>query len=188
MSPEDDQAFERLYYLWHPRVLAYVLRRVRVDQAADIVEEVFLIAWRRRAAVPAEALPWLLVTARNLVSEELRRHRRRDALAQALALSERNDTTPGADVIAIERLTVLEALSELSEKDREALIMTVWDGLTAAEAARVVGCSSTAFAVRLHRARRRLAAALDGSSRQGRVIGPERSAAGTPSSPSEVLE
>lgn len=189
MLPDDDRAFERMYRLWHPRVLAYVLRRVRADQAADVVEEVFLIAWRRRTAVPAEALPWLLVTARNLVYEELRLHQRRDALARALARSEKHDTSPGADVIAVERLTVLEALSQLSEKDREALIMTVWDGLTATEAARVAGCSSASFAVRLHRARRRLATALDEPiSPPGRGTGLKRIAASTPLSSSEVLE
>ncbi len=35
------------------------------------------------------------------------------------------------------------------------------DGLTAAQAAHSLGCSRPAFAVRLHRARRRLAVALD---------------------------
>jgi RNA polymerase sigma-70 factor (ECF subfamily) len=35
-----------------------------------------------------------------------------------------------------------------------------WDGLGRREAAQVVGCSPVAFAVRLHRARKRFAAAL----------------------------
>jgi RNA polymerase sigma-70 factor (ECF subfamily) len=44
----------------------------------------------------------------------------------------------------------------MTEVDREALMLTVWDGLGHRDAAKVAGCSVGAFAVRLHRARRRL--------------------------------
>jgi RNA polymerase sigma-70 factor (ECF subfamily) len=39
-------------------------------------------------------------------------------------------------------------------------MLVAWEGLGSAEAARAAGCSRPAFAVRLHRARKRLAAAL----------------------------
>ena len=51
---------------------------------------------------------------------------------------------------------VLRALAKLSERDRDLLLLSAWDGLTAAEIAAAVGCSGTAAKVRLHRARRRL--------------------------------
>jgi RNA polymerase sigma-70 factor (ECF subfamily) len=51
---------------------------------------------------------------------------------------------------------VLEGLAALSEPDREALILVAWDGLDNHEAATVAGCSAATFAVRVHRARRRL--------------------------------
>ena len=54
------------------------------------------------------------------------------------------------------------ALGRLSENDREALMLVAWHGLSTARAARAAGCTRTAFGVRLHRARRRLAAQLDG--------------------------
>ena len=44
----------------------------------------------------------------------------------------------------------------LQEKDREALLLIAWEDLTPALAAASLGISSTAFRVRLHRARRRL--------------------------------
>jgi RNA polymerase sigma-70 factor (ECF subfamily) len=56
---------------------------------------------------------------------------------------------------------VLAALATLGERDREVLLLHAWDGLDNAEAATVLGCSANAFAVRLHRARRRFADALD---------------------------
>ncbi len=52
------------------------------------------------------------------------------------------------------------ALAVLSERDREALRLVAWEGLDPERAARAAGCSRGAFAVRLHRARRRLEAAL----------------------------
>lgn len=52
------------------------------------------------------------------------------------------------------------AFGRLSGDDREALALVAWDGLTPAKAARSLGCSPVAFRVRLHRARRRLARAL----------------------------
>ena len=44
----------------------------------------------------------------------------------------------------------------LGERDREALLLVAWEGFSVAEAAVVLGCSRGAFAVRLHRARRKL--------------------------------
>jgi RNA polymerase sigma-70 factor (ECF subfamily) len=49
----------------------------------------------------------------------------------------------------------------LSPRDREAVLLLGWDGLSNRQAAKVLGCSVATFAVRLHRARTRLAAALD---------------------------
>ena len=56
---------------------------------------------------------------------------------------------------------VLAALAALPPKEREALRLCAWEGLAPADAARVAGCAAPAFRVRLHRARRRLAAQLD---------------------------
>jgi RNA polymerase sigma factor (sigma-70 family) len=52
--------------------------------------------------------------------------------------------------------TLVAALALLSERDQEVLVLVAWDGLDRAQAAEVLGISAGAFAVRLHRARRRL--------------------------------
>jgi RNA polymerase sigma-70 factor, ECF subfamily len=52
------------------------------------------------------------------------------------------------------------ALADLPERDREALMLVAWHGLSGARAARAAGCTRAAFGVRLHRARRRLVARL----------------------------
>jgi RNA polymerase sigma-70 factor, ECF subfamily len=51
---------------------------------------------------------------------------------------------------------VLEALAALSEAEREVLMLAAWEELSSSEAARVLGCSATAYRIRLHRARKRL--------------------------------
>jgi RNA polymerase sigma-70 factor (ECF subfamily) len=55
----------------------------------------------------------------------------------------------------------LAALAVLKERDREALTLVAWDGLTPVQAAAVLGEPSARFRQRLHRAGRRLRAELD---------------------------
>ena len=55
---------------------------------------------------------------------------------------------------------VRAALAQLSERDRETLMLVAWEGLSSARAARAAGCTRAGFAVRLHRARARLATQL----------------------------
>ena len=54
---------------------------------------------------------------------------------------------------------MLQAFAALSEPDREALRLVAWEGLSLADGARAAGVTRIAFAVRVSRARRRLAAA-----------------------------
>lgn len=154
--------FAELYEALYARVLACALHRVPPDEAREAVDEAFLIAWRKRAQLTPEAmLPWMLVTVRNVIANSRRRGRTADAVTAEIERLSLGYADCAAEAHVIERLTVLEAFSELTEGEREVLILTVWDGLDNREAARVIGCTYTAFAVRLHRARRRLADALE---------------------------
>ncbi|MEV6306357.1 sigma-70 family RNA polymerase sigma factor [Actinoplanes sp. NPDC051861] len=154
---------EQLVLLWTehaPRVLAYASRHVDADTAQDVVSETFLTAWRRLAAVPDDALPWLLVVARNTIANQRRSGRRQQRLAaQMERLRQITEPAPAADVLAAERAAVLDGLAALTPREREALLLIAWDGLEPAQAARVAGCSLPTFHVRLYRARRRLQAA-----------------------------
>jgi DNA-directed RNA polymerase specialized sigma24 family protein len=115
------------------------------------------IAWRRLADVPREdPRPWLFVTARNLLHAE----RRQRSRAAATAPQQRAVMTP--DPVGIEP-RVQCALASLAPGDREALMLVAFDDLTPAMAARALAINPSAFRVRLHRARRRFLAALDGA-------------------------
>jgi RNA polymerase sigma-70 factor (ECF subfamily) len=62
------------------------------------------------------------------------------------------------------------ALASLGALDREALLLVAWEGLDHQDAAIVMGCSTGAFSVRLHRARRKLAASLTGDEQHGTSV------------------
>jgi RNA polymerase sigma-70 factor (ECF subfamily) len=74
---------------------------------------------------------------------------------------------PGQPTAATADRELLTALASLREEDREALLLVAWDRLRNADAARVIGCSTSTFAVRLHRARRRLARVLKSQMTEG---------------------
>jgi sigma-70-like protein len=86
-----------------------------------------------------------------------------DRLAGLTTDADRHSRDAADHVIA--RDQALAALRALPPKEAEAVTLTAWHGLEPADPAGVAGCSRTAFVVRLHRGRRRLARALDGVSR-----------------------
>lgn len=151
--------FEELWESYARQISAYASRHVGPEAAQEIVAETFLVAWRRLKDVPDDALPWLIVVARNTISVARRSERRAHALESALARLSASAAAvaAGPEVVVVEREAMLRGIAALTEVEREALLLTSWDGLAAAQAAMVAGCSTTAFHVRLHRARRRLA-------------------------------
>ncbi|MBL0887283.1 RNA polymerase sigma factor [Myceligenerans indicum] len=158
---------DRLRALWTDhawRVQAYAMRHVEPHVAQEVVAETFVVAWRKLDAVPAEPLPWLLTVARNVAANHQRANRRRrTAESDAIHLARVTRAAESADVSVEERDALIGGLARLAPKEREALLLTGWDGLTPTDAARVVGCTTAAFKMRLSRARRRLEAyASDG--------------------------
>jgi len=156
-SPE--ARFRALFARHYPAVFGYAARRLGRDEAGDAAAEVFTVAWRRLGRVPAEpeTLPWLYGVARRVVANQERASRRRRRLqARAAALP-----TPPIEAPEAAGLDVETALMRLSEADREVLRLAAWEELQPGEMAAVLGCSANAAAVRLHRARQRLAGEMD---------------------------
>ncbi|MFV0463048.1 MAG: RNA polymerase sigma factor [Nostocoides sp.] len=154
MSDSPHADFEAMFHETSPRVYAYARRHANADVAPDIVSEVYLVAWRRRARIPDQPIPWLLVVARNALHRHWRTRSRQERLAAELTGIAALAATSPASVE--DQLTLVDAFGELSEEDRETLLLVGWDGLTPQQAATVVGCSPNTFSARLSRARRRL--------------------------------
>jgi RNA polymerase sigma factor (sigma-70 family) len=149
-----EQGFEALYTAHYQAIAGYVLRRVPAHEADDVIAQVFTVVWRRFDDVPPPPVDrlWLFGVARNSVAEQRRSEHRRlhlfarltaDAVTSGL-LAQAADS-PGEQVRA--------ALRALRPADREALQLVLWDELSHAEAAAVVGCTPNAFELRYRRAR-----------------------------------
>jgi RNA polymerase sigma factor (sigma-70 family) len=160
--------FEQLFAAHHDLLLAYLLRRTSTtDDAADVLAETFLTAWRRLDQVPAgeAARPWLYGVARRVLANHRRGENRRAALTAKLRgeLAAAHPA-PGAELASG---PAGEAFRQLPERDREVLALTAWEGLPPAEIAVVLGCSRNAVRIRLHRARRRFTRLLDRNAEAG---------------------
>lgn len=156
-------ARQRLTDLWveHAGAIRRFARR-RVDDAEveDVVAETFAVVWRRLDQVPATALPWIYAVARNVIGTRLRSQGRTEALRAKVA-GEPAEQASAAEVEAVERVHLVQAWSQLTEAEREVIALVAWEGLSSTEAATVMQCLPSTFAVRLLRARRRLAHLLE---------------------------
>lgn len=157
-------AFEELFEASYPRVLAYSLRRIDDPaEAEEVTSETFLIAWRRRAELPDQPLPWLLGVARKVAANRRRSLKRRSPGGTFVSL----DATAVADPSPLmaeqvsDREIFAAAFAALSPGDREVLALVAWEGLKPGEAAKVIGTTPATFSLRLHRARRRLMKELE---------------------------
>jgi RNA polymerase sigma factor (sigma-70 family) len=163
--------FERLFRAEYPAVAGYVRRRAEPGLVEDLVNEVFLVAWRRFDQIPQDPRSWLLGVARNVLGTHIRGARRVRALHERLVSLEvhwsESDPQLAGSVVAT-------ALGRLRPGDCEALMLVNWEGLTPSQAARVLGERPASFRVRLHRARTRFRTLVEQS-----VEEPEKQA-GTP--------
>jgi RNA polymerase sigma factor (sigma-70 family) len=162
MSTEPSQRrFQRLYEEHYARLFAYALRRwPDASGAQDVVADTFLVLWRRLDDAPMddqELTLWLYGVIRRVLANRLRARQRQERLAERF--SEIVRELPETEELAANRLEayrLLEALLELTEQEREILLLAGWERLSTAQLGAVLGCSENAAAIRLHRARKRL--------------------------------
>jgi RNA polymerase sigma-70 factor (ECF subfamily) len=159
--------FESLYEELYADLLRFVQRRVRHDQAEDVVSDAFLVVWRRLEELPShsdDARAWVFGIARNLLLNDRRGGQRRQALgvhlAAAAAQPNPGDRDPQVDLV-VSRVDLARAWMLLSEVHQEALALTAFEDLQAPQAAAVLDISPVAFRLRLSRARRALRAHLN---------------------------
>ena len=147
----EERAFERMYAQHAPAIASYALRRTRHQQdAEEVVAETFLIAWRRSDELRGDPLPWLYGVARRVLASQARKAGRAPVELQGDVAST-EDTS-------LERAELMAAVLRLPELERDALLLTVWEGLDQRTCAQALGCSRVAVALRLRRARIRLRA------------------------------
>jgi RNA polymerase sigma-70 factor (ECF subfamily) len=158
---QDRAGFEALFLAHYDAVSRYALRRVGPALAEDVVAETFAIVWRKKQTVEGDPLPWLFGIARRVAANHLRSAKRRTALNTRLR---QQPSGENVDPAAGGQAPLLDALRRLSIRDQEVLLLVAWEQLDRRSAARALGCSTATLAVRLHRARHRLAEALEADS------------------------
>lgn len=167
----DDAAFAAVHAGLAPRLRLFLLRLAKSPPVADdLLQETFLRMHRARAsfAVGARALPWAYAIARSVYVDHVRaRAVRKESLAE-------RDEPPGHDVpsgstddgeqVSIARQTaaqVEEVLARLPVNQREAFVLVRYEGLSIADAARVLGATEGAVKLRAFHAYEALRKALD---------------------------
>jgi RNA polymerase sigma-70 factor, ECF subfamily len=156
--------FRAVYEATYDDLLRFAQRRVDPTHAEDVTAEVFLVAWRRLDDLPEridDARPWLFGVARATMLNHRRGERRRDALAVRIADLTARDGSPASEDGSAHRLDLAAAWGRLSPAEQEVIGLAAWEGLRSAQAGAVLGCSATAYRLRLSRARRSLRRHLD---------------------------
>ncbi|MCX8091380.1 MAG: RNA polymerase sigma factor [Verrucomicrobiae bacterium] len=157
----DPAAFESLVRR-HQQMIHALLWRMTgsVEDAQDLAQETFLRAWEQLPGFQGRAKfsTWLCRIAVNAClnwrEREARRHNAYGRYAQEAACEA--DPGDGAHPDGGLAGRVHAALLKLPAKQRAAIVLTVYEGLNHAEAARVLGCSETTVSWRLFTARRKL--------------------------------
>jgi len=176
MTQADDQF--RAFYAQHQQdIWRYCLRRLRATtEAEEVFNSTFVVAWQNFADIPEgqAARPWLFAVARNHIRNRRRKSARYYQLTERLrrqpTVAARTDP---ADLVTGEAQEVRNALDDLSPDDQELLRLVAWEDLSHADIGIVLGCSENAVAIRLHRARARLAKRLPPTSNTEDKSGPQ---------------
>jgi RNA polymerase sigma-70 factor (ECF subfamily) len=158
---DQEARFAELYRRYGQQLHAYCLRRTPASQAADAVAETFLVAWKKIDEVPngGDALPWLYAVAYRVLSHQWRHKARSRRLIERLS-GLANAEAPPPDVLLVrneEYRMVIKASSRLKSIDQEVLRLTLWEELSHADVAVVLGIEVGVVKQRAYRARRNLA-------------------------------
>lgn len=163
-STDREDRIARLYQRYSPQIAAYALRRAAPEEAADVVSETFLVAWRRSDDIPSEphTLPWLYGVARRVLANQRRSTRRRGRLRERLSAQFAEHHTPPLEIDDPGGLPrVARAMQELSAEDAEILRLVAWEAMSPTQIAAILDIEPNAARQRIHRARVRFRRALE---------------------------
>jgi RNA polymerase sigma-70 factor (ECF subfamily) len=157
----DIDSFNQLIVRWERPIYALAYRVIgKEEDARDVCQDAFLRAYRALPGFKGQAKfsSWLYRIALNLCRDWIRRQRRapvvqlpEDAEAMELA-SEKGPVESIEDLVARRELSAIveEAMSELSEEQRTAIILKEYHGMTFQEIADMQGCPLSTVKTRLY--------------------------------------
>ena len=159
----DPAAFEALVRQ-HQRMIHSLTYRMTgsAADAEDLAQETFVRAYEQIGQYQggAKFSTWLYRIAINACLNWRQREQRRQEVYTQWATAAETDRPEAANGHADQSLRVQAALLKLPPRQRAAVVLTVYDGLNHAEAAKALGCSETTVSWRIFSARRKLKAWL----------------------------
>lgn len=171
--PLAGDTFSELFGDHFDAITGFAMRRASPSDAADVVAETMLVAWRRLSDVPAPPATraWLIGVARRVLANQRRGANRHLALSRRLAFdleAMRTTREPDHAAATAQNDRTRRALAALPDDDREVLLLSAWEGLSPSEIAIAFDIPQATARTRLHRARTRLRAQLDDADRHER--------------------
>ena len=138
------QGAEQFFESFAPLVHGVLLARVPYDEVSDLVQDVFLVAFRKLSTLRDASRfgPWVAMIARNRATDFHRRRRETEELHDEVA--------HGANREA-EAREALEVIRNLPEAYRETLVLRLVEGMTGPEIAERTGLRPASVRVNLHR-------------------------------------
>ncbi|GAA1230229.1 hypothetical protein GCM10009588_03690 [Microbacterium phyllosphaerae] len=159
-SPRNKEvAFRILFDEYWARIRRHIA--CFVDNAEEIDEltaEVFVVAWKKLDPAKPMGLTWFLRVADNKLRDAGRRRLSRARVLEALT---RGLTHSSNGLHPLEVLALRQALKNLNARERQVIVLTYWDGLTAGEISEVLRCSQGSVWTTLTRARTKLREQLE---------------------------
>ncbi|HEU4585840.1 MAG TPA: sigma-70 family RNA polymerase sigma factor [Gemmatimonadaceae bacterium] len=156
-----DPSFRSFFDEWYPRLVLYLRARLGdEDHAEDIAQEAFV---RLLDSAPRDRVSWLFAVASNLAVDQLRvaNGRARHLTLIKAAREGSADPGPEQELLRGEVISrVRAALAELSERDRELLLLR-HGGWPYRDIARVLGVAPSSVGSLLTRAERRFASIFE---------------------------
>lgn len=156
----DEKWFERQFAEHSEAIVRFLYRRGAYNDAEDLAAETFVVLWKKKEEVPDGAeLPWLYKTAGLTLSNWYRKKK-------SLPLGDNQETLDSTDFDdpahkVLDSVSMRQALSELSARDREILLIVAWEGLSGQDLADYLGVRRSAADAALSRARKRLEEAME---------------------------
>lgn len=171
----DRAAFAALVEKYQQPVMNFVRRTLRDEiEAEDVAQNVFLQVYKSapRYETTAKFSTWLFTIARNLCLNEIRRRSRHATASLDVSHPESEDQplhqvedkrsfSPPETLLHGElEEKILQALADLPENQRTALLLCRQEELSYEEIAEVLGCSLSATKSLIHRGRETLKSKL----------------------------
>lgn len=174
----NEAALEAIYQRHYRPIFLYIARMIGSrEMAEDLAQETFIRIYVNKASWKPQAkfTAWLYRIARNLCIDEKRRYWNRNVHAESsMASNDENKDIPFLDRIeddngdartALEMKmneeVIKQAINELSEEQREVIVLNKYQGLSYGEIAEILGASAESIKQRAYRAHLKLRTILE---------------------------